>query len=162
MPMIRTTPTTTPKPRRRWLQFSLRTLMVLMLLVSVPLGWLAVQLKRGREQKQAVIALRKLGGRVGYERDASGRLQSRLPQFVGSVEEDLYANVTTVRLSNCLIADLDLGHIRGLIDIQDLDLTNTPITVLPGLSWVGSNSPSFPPPQLPRETVTEAGGQKSL
>ena len=34
-----TTSPNTPKPRRRWLQFSLRTVMIWMLAVSVSLGW---------------------------------------------------------------------------------------------------------------------------
>ncbi len=46
-----TAPTTTRKPRRRWLQFSLRTLLVLMLVTSVPLGRLTYKLKQTREQR---------------------------------------------------------------------------------------------------------------
>ena len=34
-----TTPPPTPKPRRRWLQFRLRTLMVVVLLVGSSMGW---------------------------------------------------------------------------------------------------------------------------
>ena len=30
---------TTPKPKRRWFQYSLRTLLVLMLLVGVGMSW---------------------------------------------------------------------------------------------------------------------------
>ena len=37
--MTTTAPTTTPKPRRRWFQYSLRTIMALMLLVSGGFGW---------------------------------------------------------------------------------------------------------------------------
>ena len=36
-----TAPTTTPKPKRRWLQFSLRTLMVVMVVFGTGLGWFA-------------------------------------------------------------------------------------------------------------------------
>ena len=32
--------------KRRWLQFTLRTLLVLMVLVSLEMGWLALQLKK--------------------------------------------------------------------------------------------------------------------
>lgn len=38
---VNTVPTATPKPRRRWLQFSLRTLLVLMLVFGCGFGWLA-------------------------------------------------------------------------------------------------------------------------
>jgi hypothetical protein len=42
-----TTPTT-PKPRRRWLQFSLRTLMVLMLVFGAGFGWFARKVQHAR------------------------------------------------------------------------------------------------------------------
>ena len=52
-----TAPTTTPKPRRRWLQFSLRTLMVVVLLVALPLGWIGILLERSREQERVLDTL---------------------------------------------------------------------------------------------------------
>jgi hypothetical protein len=51
-----------PKPRRRWLQFSLRTLLVLMLVLGCGLGWLAYKIKAAREQRAAVDAIHKMGG----------------------------------------------------------------------------------------------------
>jgi hypothetical protein len=59
-----TAPTTTRKPRRRWLQFSLRTLLVLMLVTSVPLGRLTYKLKQAREQRATIDAIHALGGRA--------------------------------------------------------------------------------------------------
>ncbi len=41
-----TQPTTPPKPRRRWLQFSLRGLLLLMVVISGPLAWFAWKLER--------------------------------------------------------------------------------------------------------------------
>jgi hypothetical protein len=40
---------TTPTPRRRWFQFSLRTLMVFVVVTSVPLGWLGIKVKEARK-----------------------------------------------------------------------------------------------------------------
>jgi hypothetical protein len=37
---------TMPKPKRRWLQFSLRTMLVLMLLFGCGLGWLGREVQR--------------------------------------------------------------------------------------------------------------------
>jgi len=50
------------KRKRRWFQCSLRTLLVLMLVFACGFGWLAYQIKRAREQWQAVAAIEKLGG----------------------------------------------------------------------------------------------------
>jgi len=49
--------TTTPPPKRRirrFLQFSLRSLLVFVLLVSIGLSWLGVKLERARRQREAV------------------------------------------------------------------------------------------------------------
>jgi hypothetical protein len=49
--------TTTTKPRRRWFQFRLRTLIVLMLLVSIGMSWFAMKMQQARRQRAAVNAL---------------------------------------------------------------------------------------------------------
>ena len=58
--------TTTSKPRRRWFQYSLRTLLVLMLLVCIGMGWLAVKMQRVRREREAVAAIERLGGWCVY------------------------------------------------------------------------------------------------
>ena len=57
-----TATTTTSKPRRRWLQFSLRTMLVLMLVLGVAFGWFAYKVEQARAQREAVEAIEKLGG----------------------------------------------------------------------------------------------------
>ncbi len=58
-----TAATTTPKPRR-WLQFSLRT-MVVVLICSIPCGWLARKMKQAKKQREAVQAIKdRMGTRV--------------------------------------------------------------------------------------------------
>ena len=47
------------KPRRRWLQISLRTLLILVTLLSIGLGWVV---NRGERQRRAVAALEEMGG----------------------------------------------------------------------------------------------------
>jgi hypothetical protein len=41
-----------PKRKRRWFQFSLRTLLIVVTLLAVPLGWVAWQAKIVRERKE--------------------------------------------------------------------------------------------------------------
>lgn len=48
--------TDTPNHKRRF-QFSLGTLLLSVLLASIPLGWLAMELQRTREQRQATEEL---------------------------------------------------------------------------------------------------------
>ena len=66
-----TTNHTTPsKPRRRWFQFSLRTLMVLVTVLCV---WLGLVSERARKQREAVAAIEALGGWVWYDYQNSGQ-----------------------------------------------------------------------------------------
>jgi hypothetical protein len=48
-------------------RFSLRVCLVLMLLVTIPLGCITEEIRRARQQKVAVDAITKLGGRVVYD-----------------------------------------------------------------------------------------------
>ena len=56
-----------PKLKLRWYQYRLRSLFLLMLLATIPLGWLSAKLKAAREQKAAVEAIEELDGKVCYD-----------------------------------------------------------------------------------------------
>jgi hypothetical protein len=57
------------KPRRRWYQYSLRTLLLLMLLVSVGMSAVATRMRTARRQRDAVAAIQESGGSVAYYHD---------------------------------------------------------------------------------------------
>jgi len=59
---VTTTSPLTRKLRRRWFRYSLRTLLLLMLVFGCGLGWFAREIRRSRAQREAVKAIRKLGG----------------------------------------------------------------------------------------------------
>jgi hypothetical protein len=52
------------KRRRRWFRFSMRTLMVVITLLSV---WLGIQVNAARRQKEAVAVILSAGGTVNYD-----------------------------------------------------------------------------------------------
>ena len=52
------------KPKRRLLQYSLRTFLLLVTVFSV---WLAIQVNKAQKQRAAVAAIREAGGTVMYE-----------------------------------------------------------------------------------------------
>ncbi|MBC7854219.1 MAG: hypothetical protein IAF94_12360 [Pirellulaceae bacterium] len=64
------------KLRRRWLQFSLRSLTIFMVVCSLLLAALGWRLQRARKQAEAVATIRAHGGSVvydyGMQRDANG------------------------------------------------------------------------------------------
>ena len=57
----------TPKPRRRWLQFTLRTLFIMVLACSLPCAWIAERMNRTQRQRETVHLVRDLGGYVRYD-----------------------------------------------------------------------------------------------
>jgi len=57
----------TAKPRRRWLQFSLRTLLIVVTVWSVPLGWVGWRLGEVRRERATITWVEKMGGGVYYQ-----------------------------------------------------------------------------------------------
>jgi hypothetical protein len=55
-----------PKRKRRWFQFSLRTLMIFTVIVAVPCAWMGRKIDQKRHERNAVETIRKLGGAVYY------------------------------------------------------------------------------------------------
>jgi hypothetical protein len=120
-----------PKRKRRRFQFSLRTLMIFVLLCAVPCGWLAARMQRARRQKSAVDEIVKEGGWVeyDYEIDASGKWIPRaeptgpewLRRLLGS---DFFANVVVAKVRT----DAGSRMLTGLSRLQYLDLRDAEIT----------------------------------
>ena len=57
--------------RRRWFQFRLRTLLTAVLVLSLPLSCFAVRMDRARRQREAVEAIKHIGGEVWYDYQAA-------------------------------------------------------------------------------------------
>lgn len=51
---------TVPKPKLRWFQYSLRTLLVIVTLCGIPCSWLAVKLQQARREHEVAAAIEKL------------------------------------------------------------------------------------------------------
>jgi len=62
--------------KRRWFQYSLRTLLVVMLLAAIACSWLAVRMQKARKHREAVAAVSSTGGWISYggKDDSSGAL----------------------------------------------------------------------------------------
>ena len=76
------------RPKRRWFQLRLRTLLILVLVLCVPLAWLANRLVRTRPQRDALAELR----RHGY-----GGMQEPLPAERWLIRWIGFANVKQMR-----------------------------------------------------------------
>ena len=116
------------KPRRRWLQFSLRTMLVLMLAFGCGFGWLAYQIKQARQQREAANVIEKLGGTIDWDPTSGGMIRTAMAWVGKLLGQDLFVDVRSVYLDNTPVTDAGLEHLRGLRQLQVLDLDNTQVT----------------------------------
>ncbi len=87
------------KPKRRWFQFSLKTLLIAIFLVSVPLAAFVWRRERARQQTEVVEALRKLHVQAGYPRDDSDASKWRWDFGERVLSRDFFENVVAVNAS---------------------------------------------------------------
>jgi hypothetical protein len=104
-------------PKRRWAQFSLATMFVVVTALCV---WLAVVVNRAQRQRDAVAAIEALGGWVGYAENPPGR------RFLAWLPRDYTDDVVSVVLpeSPTTFNDRDLIHLRPLPHLQRLQLND--------------------------------------
>jgi len=136
------------KPKRRWYQFSLKTLLVVLTLTGFVLGMAMLPAER---QRRATQRVRAMGGSVYFanprpdESAAASYLRKWLSRdyFDAVIEIDLVgSNVTDgdlkdfqgltqvqrVFLDDTKVTDDGLAHLAGLVETRSLSLNNTCVT----------------------------------
>ena len=121
-----------PKPRR-WFQFRLRTLLIGVLVLSLPLSWFAVRMERARRQRVAIAAIRRLGGRVHYETMSSAPEWARDVLGVHSFLDIAIASPTAAFGDDEAKCFKDLPDIRGL-QLGDVQITDAGLENFRGLT----------------------------
>src|SRR5438045_9635175 len=107
-----------PKLRRRWLRFGLRSLLLLVLLIAVSLGW---AIHKARQQGIAVAALKEIGCSVSYFdpqlslTERSLTVLERLRTLLGEAEP---RNVTQVDCFGSKISEAGMAHIGMLTQLR--------------------------------------------
>ncbi|GAG00638.1 unnamed protein product, partial [marine sediment metagenome] len=68
------------KPKLRWYQFSLRTLLLFVMVAGMGLGWLGSKVQPIRDEQNAVADIRRMGGRLDFSgiRPSAYGFKSRL------------------------------------------------------------------------------------
>jgi hypothetical protein len=113
------------KRRRRWLQFSLRTFLLLTTVLGV---WLGLYIRSARRQQAAVEAIRAQGGvRYDYQDPSLGgdwRKGSNVPAWLlDGLGEDYFHNVTSLLLQD---SPLDIfAHLDAMPRLRFLQIVDT-------------------------------------
>ena len=124
------------KPKRRWFQFSLRTVLLLM---SVFALWLGIKTHRVRQQEDAIRKIAAWGGTAhfGYQISTNFRGDRILdpkalppgPSWLRRIIGESYLrDVVEVSLRDTQVGDSELEFVEQLPMLESLDLSNTPVT----------------------------------
>ncbi len=132
--MTNTTPAAPEKPPRpRWFQFSLRTLLVLMLILPISLGWLAQARMKSQRQWNAVYQLRQLGAEVlsapGSDLNVSSiSVPQRAPAWQRLIGIDLPVHLNHCFCQSDTFSDEDALPLKELPHLQSLSLLRSQLT----------------------------------
>ena len=105
-------------PKRRWYQYSLRTLLVFMVLFAIACSWFTVKLQQVDRRREAVRAIVEAGGWVGYDYKCKATNPPGPAWMRKVLGDDFFGKVVSVELQN----DEDLEHLRGLTSLEELYL----------------------------------------
>ena len=126
------------RPWRRFLRFSVRGLIVLVLVVGAGLGWIV---RQAHIQRDAVAAIRRAGGEVEYDCYwSNGRRvlggEPRAPRWlIDLIGGDYFHHITKVEfLSPASATDAKLAHVGGLSQLQLLSANYSPSVSDAGLA----------------------------
>jgi hypothetical protein len=108
---------------RRWLQFSLRTLLAIMLVACCLMGWVAFKRGQAAEQRAAYKLIVAKGGSTNF-----GPESARPPWLQWILGEDIAAQRGCIEFGDSGVTDADLAQLSSLRQLQRLSLNNNPIT----------------------------------
>jgi hypothetical protein len=115
------------RPCRRFLRFSVRGLIVLVLVVGAGLGWLV---REARIQRDAVAAIKRAGGSVRYDwewRNGNAAPRNCPPKWLeDSLGVDYFGQVVVVALTPSA-PDAALAHIGRLHGLVSLTLRESSV-----------------------------------
>jgi hypothetical protein len=141
-----------PKRKRRWFQFSLRTLMIFTLICAIGAAWLAPKIERKRQEQNAVDAISRIGGAVSYDlykSEPSGPVWLRnllgenffsevvsvafdwRPSELGDAELanlDRLTSLKDLNIRGCNVTAAGMAHVKGLSQLVWLDLQRTNVS----------------------------------
>ncbi len=158
----------------RWrFQFSIRSLLMLALAVALPFSWLAMEMRKAKEQKEAAVWVEMVKGWIEYDYESTNVVTPGPNWLRSLVGKDLLSDVVSADLAhqyeswnggesaqwgNLDVTDAGLEHLNGFSRLEELQLDNTQITDA-GLEHVG-NLTQLRTLSLVNSEVTAAGVAK--
>jgi hypothetical protein len=155
-----------PNRKRRWLQFSLRSLLIFMLICAVGFAWVGRKIEQKRIEREAVEAIVKAGGEVLYDYQHARRTSPPGPGWLRKLlGEYFFSEVDSVSLDSAFLderrfpsfnTDAELVNVKQLTQLKWLivgfrtTVTDAGLVNLRGLTELRAL-------ELPGPGVTDAG-----
>jgi hypothetical protein len=120
------------KQKRRWFQYSLRTLLAVVTVSALLLSWLVVKIEEYNRRQGTLLAIDKLGGYCFFD-PTSGEFDLVQLSDTKVTDGDLeklkwLGQIRRLNLRNTNITDVGLGHLERLTRLEWLLLANTRVT----------------------------------
>jgi hypothetical protein len=120
---------------RRRFQFSFRSLLVFLVAVSVPLGWLTWETEKARRQREAVEGMLRFGASVCYDYQfdengdwIGGEKPTRPLSLRALAGDDFFCEVVRVSCWNSEFGDNDARNLNGMTTLKELWLNDAIVT----------------------------------
>jgi hypothetical protein len=143
-----TSESTTPRPKRRWMQFNLRTLLVLTLVVGFGLGWIVNERRKNGRLQADIDALKSMECEVHCESKEHSFQPTRFDWLLARKKTEIVdwvgfppyrnpnkdaglerlkglPNLTGLSLGYTAITDAGLLHLKSLTKLNELSLDGT-------------------------------------
>jgi hypothetical protein len=121
-------------PKRRWFQFSLRSLLIFVLALAIPCAWLGHSIEKKRKEREAVEAILKAGGIVVYDYQKPSMISGRTfkpveephgPAFLRTLlGENFFCEVYAVQHTNATLTDDEIESLQRFPHLEDLNLSD--------------------------------------
>jgi hypothetical protein len=122
--------------RRLKIRFSLRGLLLAVLLLGCGLGWLVSELRQAKQRRETVSKIRNVRGHATYDYQVHPEADWILPRLLRAwIGEGFLSRVEKVSIHNA--RDGDLESVRNLRSLNDLRLNSRYVTDA-GLSCLGA------------------------
>jgi hypothetical protein len=124
------------KPKRRWLQFGTRSMLVLTTACGILLGW---RVNEVRHQREVLAVVESLGGTVCFDYQCDldeddlrvvdpGREPPRSSRLRSMVGDEYFRHIVCIFVRGTDVTDKDLERFTGLSGLLSLDLPESKVT----------------------------------